>query len=501
MATSDEWGVNSDYGFLCPTLTEVIEDTQSSLQNKYGSELNINPNSKAGMLSSVQANREFKVWQQMEAVYYSQTKNGAEGDYMDELYGYQGVTRNDAAQGSGNAVVLLDYTVEDIETVTIDTTFTTSSGVQYLAEETRTVSDYVRGYKIDDDSLITGAYYLTVVNSDNTSTTCAYSLTEDTDEARETFFNNLKDFFDEALPDDTDSIIVDTTEGDVRFFVGYSVSDDDYLLTGTEETFSLKFTDARIGTIASEHAVLADEEGYNEVGTYSLSDMTPTPDGYVEVTNVESFYSGSDVETDAEFSVRAETISDAPTSSTRPAIIAALLEVDNVSSASFNKTVDEDTGLVSVEPVIFGGESEDIAEVLYNTQPIDCQYIGDISYTVQTDDNKTEDIYFSRGSEVSLYIRVTYTPINGISLATTEQTEIQDSIEGVNSYTSVGGTVFNGQLSGAVFDVNPQRFSQMTIYIKEVGQDDSEYATGDYTPDETELPVLSADYVEILQVS
>ena len=495
------WGISGDYGFYRPNGSEVIEDTRQSLKDEFGNELNMGESSYAEKLATVQAGREFKVWAQLEAVYNSQTLNGAEGEFLDELHAYQGIPRNGATFSTGAAIVETNLDTNDIEQITTGTTFSTIDGSLFTAETNRTISDFVKGYKIDSTTLQVGTYTFYVTNSDNVETIATYALISNDDADRLVFFNNLKTFFDEALPDDTASILIDTTPDEVSFYVGYTLSGSDYLFTGTKETFKLKFGTLHIGNRFSEHSVLANVTGYNPVAANSINSVSPTPTGYVSVTNIESFFSGSDVETDASYTVRALQQADAPHSGTRPSILAALLAIDEVVGASLNKQVNLTTGLVTLEPVVFGGLTVDIAQTLYDTQPINNQYIGDISYIVSTEDGKTETIQFSRGTDLNMSVRVEYKPLNGVPLSTTEQTAIQLSVEDVNSNIPVGGTVFNGQLSGAVFDVNPQRFTQLTVKIKLESEPDSSYSTNDYAPDPRELPRLSADRVEIIQVN
>ena len=492
------WGISGDYGFYRPNNSEVIEDTQQSLKDAFGNELNVGESSYADKLIKVQANREFKVWQQLEATYNSQTLNGAEGEFLDELHAYQGIPRNGATFATGETIVETNSDTNDIEQITTNTTFSTISGSLFTVETNRTISEFVKGYKIEGDNLQTGTYTFYVTNSDNVETTATYALVSNNDADRLIFFNNLKTFFDEALPNDTASIVINTTPDEVSFYVGFTFADDNYLLTGTNETFKLKFGTLRIGNRFSEHSVLANETGYNPVASNTINAITPTPTGYVSVTNIASFFSGSDVETDASYTVRALQQADAPHSGTRPSILAALLAIDEVVGASLNKQVNLTTGLVTLEPVVFGGLTQDIAETLYSTQPINNQYVGDISYIVSTEDGKTETIQFSRGTDLKMSVRVEYKPLNGIPLSNTEQAAIKLSVEDVNSNIPVGGTVFNGQLSGAVFDVNPQRFTQLTLKIKDP---DSAYSIEDYVPAPSELPRLSADRVEIIQVN
>ena len=498
------WGISSEWGFYRPNLTEIIESIQQDLKDYFGNEINVGDNSVAGILAKMQAGREFKSWQQLEATYNSQTLNGAEGEFLDELYAYQGIPRNAATFGTGAAIVETDSTSENIDEIVAGVTFSSIAGAQYVAETSRTMSDFVKGYKIEGGTLATGTYTFTVTNADNLISSATYALVSNDDADKLTFFNNLKSFFDLAIPNDTTNIIVNSTAGEVSFYVGFTPvvvdGETEYVLVGTEETFKLKFGVNRIGNRFSEHSVLATETGYNPLAANNINSILPTPDGYVSVTNIENFFSGSDVETDAAYAVRATQQADAPHSGTRPSILAAILAIDEVVGASLDKNVDS-AGVVSVEPIIFGGETEEIAQVLYDTQPANNQYIGDISYTIATEDGKTEVIQFSRGTDLNMSVRVEYKPLNGIPLAASELLAIQNSVEAVNSNIPVGGTVFIGQLSGAVFDANPQRFTQLVVRVKEETDLSYPATPTDFTPDPSELPRLAAERVEIIQIN
>ena len=498
---AETFGINSEYGFYLPNYSEVLEDNQTDLKNTFGDQLNLSDNSYYGMAAKVQAGREFKVWQQLSAVYNSQTKNGAEGIFQDEMYGYQGVSRNGKTFGTGNVVVEVDKTSDDIAEIEIDTLFSTLAGTQYKAETSRTMSDYVTAYKIEGDTLSIGTYTFTVTNSDNITTTATYALISNDNADRLVFFNNLKTFFDNALPNDTAKILIDNTSTNYAFYVGFDLLSNEYLLSGTSSVFSLKQGTNRIGNRYSVSSVIAVEKGYFPLAAGNIKSILPTPTGYVSVTNISQFFSGSDVETDAAFSVRAEQQSDAPNSGTKPAILAELLALDEVVGADLDKVVDLQTGVVTVEPILFGGLTEEIAQVLYNTQPVNNQYIGDISYSVTTEDGKVEVIKFTRGVDLNMDVRVEYKPLNGIPLTDDEKEEIQSSLVDVNGNISVGGTVFNGQLSGAVFDVNPQRFIKLNVKVKLETDPETSYSTEDYVPLSRELPRIASERIEIIQVN
>jgi uncharacterized phage protein gp47/JayE len=507
------FGINPEYGFYMPNLSEVLEDNQTDLKNEYGDQLNLSDNSYFGMAAKVQAGREFKVWQQLQSVYYSQTKNGAEGIFLDEIAATQGVIRNGKTFGTGDVVIEVDKTSDDIAEIVIGTTFNTLAGTQYTSVTSRTMSDYVIGYKIEGATLTVGTYTLTVTNSNNLTSSITAALVSNSDADRLVFFNNLKAFFDSALPNDTATILINTEAGKVGFYVGFNLVLTDYLLSGTTSVFKLKQGVNRIGNRFSRSAVIAVEKGYFPLSSGNIKSILPTPTGYVSVTNIAQFFSGSDVETDSAFSIRTEQQSDAPNTGTKPAILAELLAIPEVVGADLDKVVSPTTGVVTVEPILFGGFPEDIARVLYNTQPVNNHYIGDISYSITTEDGKVEVIKFTYGTDLNLSVRISYKPLNGIPLTTNEKILMQEAIESINGSLSAGSAVFNGQLAGLVFDVNPKRFIKLIIEVKLETDNESLYTDEDYLPSafvsprppavifSRELPRLAASRVEIVQVA
>ena len=56
----------------------------------------------------IAAYQDIQAWNMLAAVYSSQTINGAEGIYLDEILGRRGVFRKDASAGTGYATVISD---------------------------------------------------------------------------------------------------------------------------------------------------------------------------------------------------------------------------------------------------------------------------------------------------------------------------------------------------------------------------------------------------------
>ncbi len=493
-----DWGI-TEYGFYRPTLAELIVEGQNSMKAAMGGNWNVGDNSHSGMLIKAEAGAQSKVWQALESVYYSQTKAGAEGKFLDERYTYFGISRRGATAGSGDALVETDHTATDVTEVVAGSVFSGTNGVQYKSTDTVSVQSQVKAYKIEGDSLAIGNYTFKVTTLNGTVHEGTYALTANDNAARATFFNNLKSFFDSIFYTETSKVLIDITSSEFAFYVGFTLSGGAYNPTGMSDRFQLSFPSNRIGNRFTEVNATATQTGYKPLEVGGILGVLPTPLGYVSTTNLVAFNSGSEVESDAEFNVKGENRSDTPRSSTRPSIVGNMLKVNGVVAFALDKTVDA-SGKVTNTPIVLGGSTADIAEELYRTQPVNNTYSGTTSYTVTTADSKTEVIKFTRATEVNRSVRVQYSPVNGNTLTDAEVSSIKAAVEAVKNNINIGGKVFNGQLEGAVFSTNPKRFLNLVVMSKEDIEPDSAYTSNDYTPLPSQHPVLSADRVEVVRV-
>lgn len=241
------------------------------------------------------------------------------------------------------------------------------------------------------------------------------------------------------------------------------------------------------------------ETGFNPLGVGGIASISIPPLGYVSVTNLSEFSSGTDVETDAAFVERARSEVDSPRSATRTAIVAGLLaNVEGVEKVKFNKTVS--TGIVTIVPVIIGGEIADIAQELYRSQPINNVYSGDIQYTVDTEDDDQEVISFSRGVQQQLSVRVRYKTTSNTELTTSEKSTASTNLLDVSESWQLGDKIFNFSLMSAVSSAASYgRFNSLVVEVKKIEEPDTSYSNLDYQADPTELPDLISDNITFVQ--
>ena len=470
-------------GYTIQTRSEIETELQTAQKEAFGVEIGTGANTRIGQFNAIMSEREYRVQQTSKQVYDSQTLNGAEGIFLDEVFSKRGVYRKGSQRGSGDEFVQLDNTSPDSQELGTTIKYNGTNGQQYIQDIAVVVKDNVIAYKLLYSQLNTVSNIsFTYEDKENSTTATANLGLPDLSQAsKEAFLGQLKTFLDTHLPNKT----VINTEG---LYLGFTNS----VATGLDSVIGLTSTPS-FGNRYVKTTSTAKNAGYYPLPVDGINGMNPVPIGYVGVTNPVSFSSGSVPETDAEYYVRAMKISNGANGvATRPAIISALLKVTGVTKVKILKEIVND--VVEVTPIVVGGSTPDIAKSLYNTQPVDCIYKGNTSYVVDTQDLSTETIHFSRGTETPLSVKVTYTTETGTSLSITEKAQISNNLIELSAKFDVGGTIFNAQLLSAVYNaVDYGRFSSLVVSVKKVSDPDGSYTSNNYTPSTTELPTLNAN--------
>lgn len=482
-------------GFEVNSLTQNILDYQTSLQNAYNNpKISVEDNEHLGQLIKLIADRETKVWQAIQQVYQVWTRNGAEAIFLDEMFALNGIFRNAATSGVGDAVVQVDNTTLNTTEVIAGTLFNGENGVKYATKDTQLISSRVAAYRVEGANVGLDTYNLTLTNNVTGEVfSSSHTLSSPSDSARLVFLQGLKTSFDRLNTSEDYSYI---DEENLIFYYGFDAA---YQSRGLKEDIQLLSTP----TLGNRYALIeatGTTTGFNPLGVGEIATMTPLPDGYVSVTNLTQFSDGTNVETDAAFVERARTVTDSPLSSTRAAVIAGVLSnVQGVQRILIDKQVNN--GVVEVTPIIIGGSTEDIAKELYRTQPIDNQYLGSESFQVDTEDESTEVIRFSRGTSQQLSVRVTYSTVNSTPLNESEISQAKSSLLDTSESWDLGRKIFNFSLLSSVSNsVGNNRFSTLLVEIKKEQEPDTSYTSNDYIPSIDELPDLVENNIEFVRV-
>lgn len=473
--------------FTRQNTSQIIEQMEQEFQQAFNNpSFTVEDNENIGQLIKVHADRENRLQQTIEMIYDQTTFNGLEGSFLDNAYSLSGIFREPATAGSGDAVVQTDINASDTTPIATGTLFNGNNGVQYRSPATNLVSSRVTAYRLNATNMPLATYNFTITNRQTDEVfTQSITLAQGTNTARLAFLNSLLTFLQTVNTGET-NLRVDVPT--LTLYYGFNVGND---LVGLAQTVNFSVT-PNLGNRYTLVECVATETGFNPLPARSIESMSILPTGYVSVTNISAFSSGTEIETDAAFIERASQLVDNPDASTRDAIVSGLLtRVQGVQTVRLNKAVTG--GIVSVNPIVIGGEIQDIANELYRTQPINNIYTGTISATVATLDDDTETISFTRGEVRNLNIRIRYVSVTNTPLTTTEQTTVNNALVALSESWNLGQTIFNATLAQTVFSsLSSGRLSRLIVETKETTQPDSSYSANDYIAASNVLPDLLA---------
>ena len=136
--------------------------------------------------------------------------------------------------------------------------------------------------------------------------------------------------------------------------------------------------------------------------------------GWDSVTNLADITPGRDIESDAALRLRREETLSTAGAATVDAIRAALLEIDEVTTA---RVFENDSMVVngfgrppkSIEPVVLGGDTVEIAQTIWDTKAGGIETYGAITETAYDDSGFPHDVSFSRPTEIPIYVIVNIT--------------------------------------------------------------------------------------------
>lgn len=503
MATSSTddttYGFDSTSGFTYPSLSTIKAELLESYQTNYGTSFSDDDTNAMWRDALIMAEREYKVWQMLAMMYDYQTYSGAEDVYLDDMFNRVGINRKNASAAAGYAIIVSNNGIDTSDTLGTSAVFSDDSSNQFQLSESATFGDLVTGLYILKSDLPSSSTSITITFESTGTSGATASVTSTvsssiTDSEAKTFFLKIQEAFEEVSDVSSDDTVHYGTnsEGEVCLNIGYSVDGD---LEGVSDPISMTMSTA-IGLKASEFYVTCTETGYLTVVAGDIDSISPSNSSYDSITNLSTFSTGSDVESDAAYRTRYISEIGAAGSGTKTSIIKAVLDVDNVTSCIIkdNPTLDDEdyADAMTFNTIVQGGESADIAQAISDNKPVNAMTFGSTSYAITQEDDSIETIYFTRATTVTLYIKIEYETVSGISFTTGEKEDIEDNISDVSDEYTVGGTVFLANIAAAVFDsLDTNRLSDLNVYYR-LSEDD-DWLSSNYIPDYYEIPTIDTD--------
>lgn len=488
----DEYGL-TDAGFVIPTFDDVLNNYMTALKNTFGADAATSEDTVFGQLFRIIAYTDYTLWEGMQGVYNTQTLDGAEGIYLDEIFSKRGFYRSAAAPGSGFAYVKSNNKAPWTFELGTDTYFNADNDMNYYVSAPTMLNAKIAAYQISRaNATATGVANITFyAQSANDGGLNSRVLSP----ASSTFITDLANFIRENLST-TDRGLIHTDASNV--YVGFAAAGD---VEPVGLVTPIKFyASVPVGMKWSEIPVVGAEAGYNPVGVESISGISSTFTGYLDSGNFYAFSSGRDVETDAEFRSRFNDNLDEANAGTRAAIVKALLQTDGVTKVKIydNPTIhdQEHAPAMSFQTIVYGGSAEEVAKVIYDTKPINTLTYGTTNITVMTEDGGQEIIRFSPGATATYSLKLVYQTINGTTLSGTEKENIVEALDNLQAYFELGSSVTNDQIKGVIYAALAfGRLTSLRVYVKLNNEDDSKYTEGNIVPAYNIVPSFDLDNI------
>ena len=491
-------------GFVIPTLEEIISERLEGCKLKYGTDFQDNDDNQLWQHQLIDAERESAAWQMAEAVYYSQTLAGAEDIYLDDALGLRGFYRNPATASSGYAVIESNRTISNSTTIPTTSNFNANTGVIYKVDDTTEFTDRVVGCLVKFEDFIGTINY--TFNYVAPETSISHSVSSTVSGGNNTqvtnFFNNIvTSILDNTNLTADEVFVLNANTDQVSLHLGYS---DTYALKGVSEPSNYSFSPT-IGLKAGSFFVIATSKGFNPLSTNGIISICPSNIGFTKTTNVEEFNSGTDVESDTVYRLRAASQTGGTALGSEARLIQAIEEVDGVTAATIfsNPSAVEQGGVapLSFEAVVTGGSVSEIASTIYKNKAITDNTSGQVSYSVLTSANRSEVIRFSRSEATPLNIKISYTTTTDGVLSNTEQGLVNKALESYSDSFTIGGLIFNASLQSTIFSsLSVNRLANLIVEVKLVSEPDTEYSTSNLRAENRQIFTIDSNNISYTRI-
>ena len=434
MALSDDtvYGV-TDTGFVRMRLPEIRKNLFDRLDAKLGAAVSRKANSILAVLIGLIAEESDRLWELAEYDYYARSPVSADDGTIDNTVMYTGVTRLTA---ESTYLYIVCYGSEGTE----------------LPENCQVKGDDGELYDIEAASVITlGSCVSAKLSVDYVNegdvftvllddTTLTFTASEAGDgDVITTMYNSMiaqaPDGWTGSIDDDGCLCFEyeDRRYGRVVVPVGFTIEQ-----AGTP----VKFIAANTGELDPD------------IGT--VTTINTVYDGWESCANESDAYPGRDDETVTELRQRYASAVYRTSVGRKESLKAALLELQDVTAATVYENRSDET-VDGMKPhsfwaIVTGGEETAIAEVLLNKAPLGIDSNGDIAVVATDSEGVSETIYFSRPTEVPIYVKVIVYEYDEESLSSDLVATIKSAVVTTGENLAMGKDVIAQRFIGPIYE-------------------------------------------------
>lgn len=493
----------TEYGFVRKTLQEILASMKLNVKSKLGDDWNITTGSIEDQFLSVFAEEADQCWQGVEGVYSSQTIDGAEGVYLDDVLSQQGVYRQGSTASSGKAILLSNYaTVSLGSTVNTTATVSASNNIIYKVQEQVSLDNYMSAYTLAANQISVGVTYTFTLYNVNSPNNKTFVWTPTTESDKDTMLRNFVVFINDTVLDKPSNAYYNSATR--TLYLGFNQN------TNLPQPFNkgqLYLTSTpRVGNLGHTLSLKTDTLGFNSLPPNGLINLTPTYTGYQSVVNGDDFNSGSDVQTDAEYRLSAINIKDSSVAGTVDSLISSLLRVEGVVDAEVyenptSQFIYDVSNNTVVEPftynvAVLGGDDNEVAQVILDKSPANTKRYGTYSALAVNTKGLSVPVNFTRVGYFDVEVEVSYKTKDNTILTEQEKVNVARNISQATSELRIGDSVPKNLLEAVTFQsVAFSRLSQVSVQLKDLTDVGAVFTANDIVADHDEKPRALLDKV------
>ena len=459
----------SSEGFRRKTLQEIINSIKLNLRNDIPN-VNVGNETILNQFIGILALELDETWQGLEGVYSSQTLNGAEGKYLDDVLSKNGVFRSAATPANGDVIIFYENTTTPLGTTIPSTTTMSIASRVYNIDRQYTLNNFYSAYRVPANTFQIGQV-ITARAGLLGATNVNFTFTPVTEEELTSVPDRLRDYIRSQIGEQAER--VNTLSG--QRSVGYTA---DGILTPflKDELFLEIFINGGLtGQGGKRTTFTSVDSGLITVSATEVTDITPSFTGYLSTTGFQDFVQGDEAETDAEYrSAFSRSVAGGVRDSVA-GITAAVNRIDGVSKVRvYENPTATDTPIVdanSIKVAVIGGAPSDIGLSLFNNIPANTLFDGDTTVSISNPTTgDTETIRYETATRAVFGVTVSYTTRDNSDFTETERASIATNLTQINNDVEIGEDVDAQSIIAAIYNaVNFQKITSLSFTSSKSG--------------------------------
>jgi len=391
-------------GFVIKRLDIIKAEIEQAIRDALGNGINLLPTEFLGQLVGIQAEREAKIWELAEGVYYSQYPSTADGINLDNVVSITGIKRLEATRGTGTGIAY------GTETTVIPAGSIVSVNGNADARFV-TLAEAIIGPGTNEQQLVA---FSAVPDAGN------WTLSFDGEQTGLLLFSSNAAAVAAALNGLSNlsgvTVSGNYTSGFTVTFAGADGEQDQLMLqvasntlTNTAVAVNIVVTETVKGVLPNISVALeAEDAGAIPAYANTLTVIETPIAGWDLFNNPADITMGKNIESDPELRIRRLRTLSTYGWATVEAIRSRVLSIDEVEDARVYENVEafvvSGRPAKSVQVIVLGGDNQEIADTIFAVKAAGIETFGVITEIVVDSQGTSHSIEFSRPTAVPIYV-------------------------------------------------------------------------------------------------